>query len=369
MGPAEDCHVMSARLVAVSGLGTKGPAAFLLETGARRILLDFGQGPDHDALPSFEEIGIVDALVLSHGHKDHLGAAVHIDRIGRPPVFATDQVLRQVSADLDRRSLPPRGHAEIFGLMVQTGRNGHAPGGIWLRFDVGQGFLYTGDYSRESAVYAFDELPAATTVLLDASYGADERPLSFGQSELARMAAAGPILLPAPADGRAPDMALFLHEQGYDVALDEGTRDAARMLAEEPGQTQPDVGKRLAALVRTTRRLGSDSPVEGVMIASNGTGSSGISAALIERWRSQSGPQIVFTGHVGKGTPAERLVSAGRADIVRWNVHPRLQDNLQLARAVKAQQIIPAFLNLEDAQGLRTAFRETSVTIERVVAL
>jgi Cft2 family RNA processing exonuclease len=253
--------------------------------------------------------------------------------------------------------------------MVEIGRNGHAPGGIWLRFDVGEGFLYTGDYSRESAVYTFDEPPAAATVLLDASYGTDDRPLSFGQGELARMAAEGPVLLPAPADGRGPDMALFLHEQGYDVALDDDTRQAARMLAEEPGQTQPYVAKRLAALVRATRRLDSDSPVAGVMIAGNGTGSSGISAALIERWRSQSGPRIVFTGHVGKGTPAEQLVRACRAGIVRWNVHPRLQDNLRLARTIKARQIIPAFLHLEDTQGLRTAFGEANVAIERLVAL
>lgn len=360
---------MTPRLLAVSGLGTKGPAAFVLETLAGRILLDFGQGPDHDVLPSFEDIGIVDALVLSHGHRDHLGAAVYIDRIGRPPVFATDRVLRQVPADFDRRSLPARGRADILGIDVETGRNGHAPGGIWVRFDVGGGFLYTGDYSRESAIYAFDEPPAASTVLLDASYGADDRALSFGQDELVRLSAQGPILLPAPADGRGPDMALFLHERGYDVAIDDDSRHAVRALAEMPAHTKTDAEKRLAALARTTRLLASDSPALGVMIASNGTGSGGVSAALIERWRSRSSPQIVFTGHVGKGTPAERLVRAGRASVMRWNVHPRLRDNVELARAVKARQIIPAFLNLEDAQGLCTRFGEASVSIERVVAL
>jgi Cft2 family RNA processing exonuclease len=360
---------VSARLIAISGLGTKGPASFLLETGASRILLDFGQGPDAEALPSFEAIGPVDALVLSHGHKDHLGALPHIDRIGRPPVFATDRVLRQVPADLDRRALPARGRAEILGLNITTGRSGHAPGGVWLHFDVGKGFLYTGDYCRESAVYVFDDPPTSGTILLDASYGINDQNLSFGQDGLARMATDGPLLLPSPADGRGPEMALFLHERGHQIALDDATHAALSLLAEDGEHTSADVRKRLDALKRGVRPLVPDSPAKGVMIASNGTGSSGVAAALIERWRSDPGPRIAFTGHVGKGSPAERLVMSSRASVVRWNVHPRLQDNLWLARAVNASQIIPAFLKVEDAREFGMAFGGARVSTERVTAL
>jgi Cft2 family RNA processing exonuclease len=361
--------IVSARLIAVSGLAAKGPAAFLLETEARRILLDFGEGPDEGALPPFEAIGRVDALVLSHGHKDHLGAIAHIDRIGRPPVFATDRVLRQVPADLDRRALPKRGRTDILGLRVEIGRNGHAPGGVWLRFDLGNGFLYTGDYSRESAAYMFDEPPGAATVLLDASYGMSDEPLRAGQETLARIAAAGPILLPSPADGRGPDMALYFHELGYQVALDEATRDAVRMLAERPDLARPDAAERLAALARAARPLAPDTPAQGAMIASNGSGSSGVARALTERWADGSAPPIVFTGYVGKGTPAARLVAGGRASVVRWNVHPRLEDNRWLVRIVGARQVIPAFLELGAVEALRTAFGAASVTTERVVAL
>jgi hypothetical protein len=105
------------------------------------------------------------------------------------------------------------------------------------------------------------------------------------------------------------------------------------------------------------------------MIASNGTGSSGVAGALIARWGRGSAPQIVFTGHLGKGSPAERLVGSGRASLVRWNVHPPLHDNLWLVRAVQARQVIPAFLKLEDARALRTAFGEASVSTDRVIAI
>ncbi len=360
---------MRTRLVAISGLGTKGPASFLLDTGASRILLDFGQGPDRDALPSFEAIGSVDALVLSHGHKDHLGALPYIDRIGRPPVFATDWVLRQVPADLDRRAIPARGRTEILGLTVTTGRSGHAPGGVWLHFDVGKGFLYTGDYSHESMVYVFDDPPAAGTILLDASYGTNDQHLSCGQDALARLATDGPILLPSPADGRGPDMALFFHERGYEIALDNATHAAVSMLAGDREHANPNVSKRLDALKQMARPLVPQPPAHGVMIAGNGSGSSGVAAALIERWGSDSDPQIVFTGHVGEGSPAERLVMSGRASVVRWNVHPRLQDNLRLVDAVKAGQVIPAFLRLEDAREFRRAFRGARVSTAPVIAL
>jgi hypothetical protein len=55
--------------------------------------------------------------------------------------------------------------------------------------------------------------------------------------------------------------------------------------------------------------------------------------------------------------------------VVRWNVHPRLQDNLRLVDAVKAGQVIPAFLRLEDAREFRRAFRGARVSTAPVIAL
>ena len=42
---------MSARLIAVSGLGPKEPAAFVVEADGRRLLLDCGEGPEPGRLP------------------------------------------------------------------------------------------------------------------------------------------------------------------------------------------------------------------------------------------------------------------------------------------------------------------------------
>src|SRR5215831_20992960 len=98
----------SARLIAVSGLGPKEPAAFVVEANGSRLLLDCGEGSEAGRLPDFDAIGRVDAIVLSHGHKDHVGALRFRDRIGQSPVYATAPVLTRLK-DTAGNEIPIRG--------------------------------------------------------------------------------------------------------------------------------------------------------------------------------------------------------------------------------------------------------------------
>ena len=52
------------QLISVSGLGSKFPAAFLVEVKDRRILLDMGKGPELGVRPDLSQVGKVDAVVL-----------------------------------------------------------------------------------------------------------------------------------------------------------------------------------------------------------------------------------------------------------------------------------------------------------------
>jgi Cft2 family RNA processing exonuclease len=334
---------MSARLIAVSGLGPKEPAAFVVETDGRRLLLDCGEGPEPGRRPDFDAIGRVDAVVLSHGHADHVGSLRFRDRIGSPPVYATAPVLARLK-DIDGNTIPIRGKTDVLGITIETGTNGHAPGGVWLRLAVGDGLLYMGDHSPESLLYMFEVPPATMTMIIDGSYGDAEETIEPQRARIFDIVARGPTLLPLPPDGRGPDIAMFLLEAGLDVAIDDQIRSVATMLTQAARESvRPESIPRLERLLRDARRLDGDAPPQGAMLAHGGTGDVGVAGALIKRWENQPGPAILFTGHIAAGTSGRRLVDSGRAGFARWNVHPRLADNLALVERVNPTRLVPAF--------------------------
>src|SRR5688572_7164910 len=187
-----------AKLTAISGVGAKGPACFLVETERARLMLDLGYGPAPDQWPDVSRVGRVDALLLSHGHRDHAGALKLAHQIGNPPLHATRSVLSRLSQE--GVDLPLHGETEVCGIKVRTGRNGHAPGGIWLRLDVGDGLLYTGDYGVESPIYAYDAPPPAATLVLDGSYGDYSESMGDCLGRYNPVWDGGSALFPVPAD-------------------------------------------------------------------------------------------------------------------------------------------------------------------------
>jgi Cft2 family RNA processing exonuclease len=333
-----------ARLIAVSGLGPKEPAAFVVEAAGRRLLLDCGEGAEAGRLPDFAAIGSVDAIVLSHGHKDHAGALRFRDRIGNPPVYATAPVLARLKDDVAGHEIPMSGTADFLGIPIETGRNGHAPGGVWLRLSVGEGLIYMADYSFESPVYAFDEPPATPTAIIDASYGDAEEALERQRKTIADIVAAGPALLPVPPDGRGPEIAMCLFEAGFEVSIDREVRSVATTLTRSarPSARAESVA-RLERLLTGARPLDAHAPPRGAMVAHGASGDIGVAAALIRRWQRDGEPTILFTGHVGADSTGKKLLDSARAQFRRWNVHPRLSDNLRLIDRLAPKRVIPAF--------------------------
>jgi Cft2 family RNA processing exonuclease len=335
---------MGARLIAVSGLGPKEPAAFVVETDGRRLLLDCGEGPEPGRLPDLDAIGRVDAIILSHSHNDHVGALRLRERIGTPPIYATAPVAARLPTGIAAHPIPIRGRGKVLDLEIETGTDGHAPGGVWLRLAVGDGLLYMGDHSVESALYCFDPPPATATMIFDGSYGGAEETQGRQRAELADMAESGAMLLPVPADGRGLEIALFLQQAGFDVAIDDAVRSVAILLTQAArASAKPASFPALEELIRDARPLDANAPKHGVMVAHGGSGDAGVAAALIRRWRGQSEPAIVFTGHLAAGTTGRKLVDEGLAKFRRWNVHPTFSQNLRLIESVNPRQVMPAF--------------------------
>lgn len=355
------------RLLAVSGFGAKSPACFLAEMAGRRLLLDLGAGPDVGVRPDVSAVGPVDAILISHGHGDHVGALDLAAELGEPPIYASEPV-RHLAADprlKAARPLPLAGAAEICGLAVQTGPAGHAPGAVWMRIDGAGGLLYTGDYCAEGRLYrATPPLPARAMVF-DASYGTADVPLAEQAQALAEAAAAGagrPLLLPAPPAGRGLEMALHLSAAGHGLALCPAHRRVAQALITRPDGLRPGAGAALAALLAQSEPLDAACaplPPGRVMIAAAADAAGGLAAPLAERVL-RDGGQVIFTGHLAAGTPAESLVAAGRAAFLRWNVHPRLAGLRDLLAAAAPAIAMPAFLEPDAAARLAAALPATT---------
>lgn len=249
--------------VSVLGGGLEvGANAFLLEVDGARLLLDAGLHPRRtgvESLPRFDDVEDVDAILVTHGHLDHVGALPvacrHFPRAQVHWTRSTEAVsLRQLRATLSvmRKEIAEgvAGASMLFRgdeleelpwrsavLEVERRRRISAGGRPRVSaFHVGHllgaaGFLvegrearvvYTGDFclhARELQPGLDGAPPTADVLIVEGTYGATpEYDASGYEREVARFAAdvsrvmgrGGSVLIPSFALGRTQEMLAML---------------------------------------------------------------------------------------------------------------------------------------------------------------
>ncbi|HEX9234808.1 MAG TPA: ribonuclease J [Actinomycetota bacterium] len=217
------------RLVFLGGVGEVGRNMAALELGGRILVIDAGlsfpevEMPGIDlVLPDFQYLRDnaerVHAVVLTHGHEDHVGSLPYLLREFRLPVYATKLTLALIRGKLEEHDVMDRAefHEVTPGTEVTTGpftmrfhRVAHSiPDGCAVAIDLPAGtLLHTGDFKLDQT----------------------------------------------PIDGRVTDLQAIATEaaRGVHVMLADSTN------AEDPGMTQSErtVGPALFDIMRYARRL------------------------------------------------------------------------------------------------------------------
>jgi ribonuclease J len=218
------------RIVPLGGLGEVGKNMTVFERDGRLLLLDAGLSFPHNemygidlVLPDFryvaERAGDLEAIVLTHGHEDHIGALPYLLReVGTgAQVWGTRLTLGMVKSKLDEHGL--LAHTELVEIDPEGGR------------------VQVGPFEAEFARVTHS-VPDAVAVILHTDFGPIVHTGDFKLDE-------------SPVDGRPTDLARLsaLGDAGVALLMADSTN------AERPGHTPSEttVGPSLRQIVREAR--------------------------------------------------------------------------------------------------------------------
>ena len=318
------------------------------------LLLDYGMATGNP--PGFP-VGSVDpdAVVVSHGHLDHVGGIpALLSGDARPPIHWTPPT-RELALTLARDTLKLHGNSprcpfteedvrrvtevsethgygesfEVAGHEVTLYEAGHIPGSAHVLVDDGETrLLYTGDFHTEDQriVSATTDRPDADVVICESTYSdVEHEPRGkieerFAESVRTTVWEGGAVVVPAFAIGRTQEMLLVCEAHDVDCYVDGMGKRVTKML-----RRHPDFVRDAEALRRAksnarfvTGRNGQRKRIAAqntVIVTTSGMLSGGPAMTYIPEIRRNPVNKIALTGYQVEGTPGRSLLDTGRAEI------------------------------------------------------
>jgi len=319
-----------------------------------RLLLDYGMLTGNP--PQFPvETPDPEAVVVSHGHLDHVGAIPSLlsgDR--RPPIHWTPPT-RELALTLARDTLKlhggtydcpfteeevrrvtevseTHGYRESFeaaGHEVTFFNAGHIPGSAHVLIDDGETRLfYTADFHTEDQrlVSASTARPDADVVVCESTYSdVEHEPRErieerFVDSIRTTVWEGGTVVVPAFAIGRTQEMLLVCAAHDIDCYVDGMGKRVTKMLRRHPAFVRDDEALRRAKSNArfVTGRDGQRKRIADqntVIVTTSGMLSGGPAMTYVPAIRSHPTNKITLTGYQVEGTPGRDLLETGSAEL------------------------------------------------------
>jgi len=329
-----------------------GRAAIAVEYDGRAVLLDYGVNfdeNDNPVMPLSYPPNRLDALVLSHVHLDHIGAAPLLYSSVQPRAFST-RLTRHLSRLMLEDFLKLSGYYLDFeinevnrllsqiedvkhGDRVKAGEfeieffhSGHIPGSVATRVVTPDGsILYTSDINTITTKLVSGarlEGVEAETVVIESTYGNADHPRRedvekrFIDSVKEVLSSGGTVLVPVFSVGRGQEVMAILEENEISpVYVDGMVRSATEMMLEN-GEFLKD-----PSLLRRAREnqtfLGSWQDRRyawkrgGVIVSSSGMLKGGPSRYFLRKIHDNPRNAVFLVSYQGRGTPGRMLIEKG----------------------------------------------------------
>jgi len=354
--------------------------SFLLDCGVRR---EIAQVQRVYPLLTQEIAKSLSAVFLSHAHEDHTAALPYLYELGfRGKVYCTQETasltpsfmkkwanyvhshsqglpFNEENIDKIEFSYLALGKNNVNGLEIETGRNGHVIGGIWLKFKLeDEILLYTGDTTLDSLLLERDTFPQCTYLICDSAYAKT----TIDQKEQYKMLYSleretqknhSKVLYPVPANGRGIDIALYLASKGCNISTDSAIINNAIKLYENKKWIKESP---LWQYIGKLHDYGID--YNGSVLVPDGMLTSAKSIAAFDLIKGNPSCKTVITGHAAKGTVASSIFDKTWKEEnnvrleglqVTIKVHPDKTDILQICKTTRPKKVMLFHSNYTEA--------------------
>ncbi len=332
-----------------------GQSAFLVEDSVK-LMLDCGMKV-HDAnqseLPHLEKIR-ADALILSHAHLDHSGAAPALYKNQAIPAFATFPTMPLVSllwedsekiAILNKTALPygrkdvqrltqhamPMtydAHYQFYeGTQFSFIDAGHILGSAQVLIENKKTLLYTGDFKTEpTRLHEGAKAPKVPVdaMIMESTYaGKEHTPRKELEKRFCEQVQDAvdhdlTVLVPAFAVGRAQEMLMILQSGGVnaDVSMDGMAKAVTGIMMDYPSYVRNPKALKSAVndcrFIETHEQRRAAARKPGVIISTSGMMDGGPILSYLKAVNHHGKGTVFLTGYQGEGSNGESLLKGNK---------------------------------------------------------